>query len=172
MSGSALGRPVPALLDPRQSIVPAVIVFALGLGVFVLDATSNVRPGPVAYLLTPTPVALALYVRRRPTTGRRRLLGLAVWGLVSTTAAGLLTILVAIGTRLPRPYEAWEFLLLDAGVFLWFILSLAGAFVLAARWDGRRSTVALAAGPAVQFVGFLLFVVVTAESVVLATLAA
>ncbi|WP_152041919.1 hypothetical protein [Salinigranum salinum] len=154
-------------LDPRRSALPATAVFALGLGLFLLDATSNPRPGPVAYLLTPTPVAVLLYVRDRPTTGRRRLLALGAWGFVGTTAAGLLTVLVALGTRLPRPYEAWEFFLLDLGVFLWFVVALAGAFVVAARQHGRRERLALAAGPVAQFGGFLLTTFLTAEAVVL-----
>ena len=172
LTPSRLPEPASRLADPRRSAVPTVVVFALGLGLFLVDATGNVRPGPVAYLLTPTPVALALYVRLRPTTGWRHLVVLATWGLLGTTAAGLLTILVAIGTRLPRPYETWEFFLLDLGVFLWFVLALSGAFVVAARTEGRRSRAALAAGPVAQFGGFLLTVVFTAEGVVLVALAA
>lgn len=148
-------------------MVPALVAFTLGLGLFLVDAALNPRPGPIAYLLTPTPVALLLYVRIRPTSGRRRLLLLASWGFLGTTAAGLLTILVAIGTRLPRPYEMWEFFLLDFGVFLWFVLALSGAFVAAARTRGRRSRVALLAGPTAQFLGSLLTAVLTAEDVVL-----
>jgi hypothetical protein len=162
---------VSRLVDPRLSVIPALVVFGLGLVLFLVDSTLNPRPGPVLYLLTPTPVALGLYVRLRPTTGQPRLLGLAVWGFAGTTAAGLLTILVAIGTRLPRPYEAWEFFLLDLGVFLWFVLALSGAFVVAARTQGWRSRAALAAGPVAQFGGFLLTVMFTAEDVVLGAVA-
>ena len=159
-------------LDPRASAFPAALAFLVGLGALLLDATTHTRPGPVAYLLFPTPVAVLSYLRVRPGTTRRRLLGLVAWGYAGTTAAGLLTILLAIGTRLPRPYEAWEFLLLDAGVFCWFVLALTAAFVAAARTRGHRSTAALAAGPLAQFGGFLALVLLTAEDVVLFGLAA
>ncbi len=158
---------LPRALDPRASALPAVLVFLVGLGALLLDATTHTRPGPVAYLLFPTPVAVLSYLRVRPGTGRRRLLGLAAWGYAGTTAAGLLTILLAIATRLPRPYEAWEFLLLDAGVFCWFVLALTAAFVAAGRTRGARSTAALLAGPVAQFGGFLVLVLLTAEDVVL-----
>lgn len=154
-------------LDPRRSVVPALLIWLAGLVVFLVDSTVNPRPGPVLYLLTPTPVALALYVRHRPTAESRRLLALAVWGFTGTTAAGLLTVLLAIGTRLPRPYEAWEFFVLDLGIFLWFVAALAGAFVAAARTQGLRSIAALALGPVAQLSGFVLVVVLTAEDVVL-----
>lgn len=155
------------LLDPHRSRAPALLVAALGLGGFLVDATLHLRPGPLAYLLVPTPVAGLLYLRERPSTGHRRLVGLTVWGLAGTTAAGLLTILVALATRLPRPYEAWEFFLLDLGVFCWFVVALAGAFVVAARTRGRRAAVALAAGPVAQFGGYLLTALLTAEEIVL-----
>jgi hypothetical protein len=80
-------------------------------------------------------------------------------------------ILLAIATRLPRPYEAWEFLLLDVGVFCWFVLTLTAAFLVAARTRGARATMALAAGPVMQFGGFLVLVLLTAEDVVLFGLA-
>jgi hypothetical protein len=153
--------------DPRQSELPAVAALVGGLGLFLLDSASNPRPGPLAYLLVPTPVALLLYVRLRPATEPHRLVALAVWGFVGTTVAGLVTVLVAMGTRLPRPYEAWEFFVLDLGVFLWFVLALSAAFVAAARTHGPRAVVALAAGPVAQFSGFLLTVALTAEDVVL-----
>lgn len=165
-------RNVSQLADPRLSVIPAVVVFVLGLGLFLVDATVSVRPGPLAYLLTPTAVALLLYLRGRPTTSKGRLVALAIWGLVGTAAAGLLTIIVAIGTRLPRPYEAWELFLLDLGVFVWFVLALSGAFAVAARTRGWRSLIALLAGPIAQVAGFLLTVVFTAEDVVLVVLAA
>jgi hypothetical protein len=95
------------------------------------------------------------------------LLALAAWGYAGTTGAGRLTILLALGTRLPRPYDAWELLLLDVGVFCWFVLALTAAFVVAARGRDIRSTAALAAGPIAQFVGFLALVLLTAEDVVL-----
>ncbi len=155
------------LLDPRESAVPSLLAFFAGLGLFLADTVSNPRPGPVAYLLTPTLVAVPLYVRQRPATGRHRLVALAVFGLVGTTAAGLLSILVALGTRLPRPYEAWEFFLLDLAVFLWFVVALAGAFVGAARTHGRREAVVLVAGPVAQFGGVVLVVALTATAVVL-----
>ena len=60
----------------------------------------------MAYLLFPTPVSVLSYHRVRPEADRRRLAGLAAWGYAGTTAAGLLTVLLAIATRLPRPYEA------------------------------------------------------------------
>jgi hypothetical protein len=154
-------------LDPRASAGPAALAFLLGLGLFLVDATANLRPGPLAYLLTPTPVAVALYLRLRPSTGRRRGAVRVAWGFLGTTAAGLLVVLVAIGTRLPRPYEAWEFFLLDLGVFLWFVVALAGAYAAAALTRGRGSTVAFAAGPVAQFTGFLLTALLTAEDVVL-----
>lgn len=164
----SMSRPtVTRLLDPRQSIVPALVISSVGLVLFLVDATVNPRPGPVLYLLTPTPVALAVYVRLRPTTGHRRLLTLAGWGFAGTTAAGLLTVLVVLGTRLPRPYEAWEFFVLDLGVFLWFVLALTAAFVAAARTRGWRSNAALVLGPVAQFSGFLTAVALTAEGVVL-----
>ena len=162
----------PRSLDPRRSALPAGLVFLIGLGALLLDATTHPRPGPVAYLLFPTPVAVLSYLRVRPGASRRRLLGLAAWGYVGTTAAGLLTVLLAIGTRLPRPHEAWEFLLLDAGVFCWFVLALSAAYVAAARSHGSRSTAALVAGPFAQFGGFLLLVLLTAEDVVLFGLSA
>lgn len=149
-----------------------MLVFLVGLGSLLLDAVTHPRPGPVAYLLFPTPVAVLSYLRGRPGTARGRLLGLAAWGYAGTTAAGLLAILLAIATRLPRPYEAWEFLLLDAGVFCWFVLALTAAFVTAARTRGPRAMVALAAGPVAQFGGVFALVLVTAEDVVLFGLAA
>lgn len=158
---------LPRALDPRASALPAALVFLVGLGALLLDATTHTRPGPVAYLLFPTPVAVLSYLWVRPDAGRRRLAVLAVWGYAGTTAAGLLAILLAIATRLPRPYEAWEFLLLDAGVFCWFVLALTAAFVTAARTRGRRSTAALLAGPVAQFGGFLVLVLLTAEDIVL-----
>ena len=157
----------PGWLDPRASALPAAVVAVVGLGALLLDAATHARPGPVAYLLFPTPVAVLSYLRVRPGTGRRRVLALAAWGYAGTTAAGLLTVLLAIGTRLPRPYEAWEFLLLDVGVFCWFVLALTAAFVAAARTRGPRATATLAAGPVAQFGGFLLLVLLTAEDVVL-----
>ena len=144
-----------------------MLVFLVGLGALLLDAATHPRPGPVAYLLFPTPVAVLAYLRVRPETARRRLLGLVAWGYAGTTAAGLLTVLLAIATRLPRPYEAWESLLLDAGVFCWFVLALTAAFVVAAQTRGPRATAALAAGPAAQFGGFLALVLLTAEDIVL-----
>jgi hypothetical protein len=162
---------LPRTLDPRTSLLPPVLVFLVGLGALLLDATTHPRPGPVAYLLFPTPVAVLSYLRARPGTARRRLLGLAAWGYAGTTAAGLLVILLAIATRLPRPYEAWEFLLLDVGVFCWFVLTLTAAFLVAARTRGARATMALAAGPVMQFGGFLVLVLLTAEDVVLFGLA-
>jgi hypothetical protein len=157
------------IVDPRRSTVPAVAAVAVGIAIFLLDSALHPRPGPIPYLLTPTPVALLLYVRIRPTAGRRRLVGLAAWGFAGTTAAGLGSVLVAIGTRLPRPYAAWEFFLLDFGAFLWFVAALAGAFVAAARTDGWRATAALVAGPVAQFSGILLLSLVLAEDVVVLT---
>ena len=121
----------------------------------------------MAYLLFPTPVAVLSYLRVRPDVGRRRLITLAAWGYAGTTAAGLLTILLAIATRLPRPYEAWEFLLLDGGVFCWFVFALTVAFVTAGRTRGFRSVTALVAGPVAQFGGFLVLVLLTAEDIAL-----
>jgi len=158
---------LPQALDPRASALPAVLVFLAGLGALLVDATTHTRPGPVAYLLFPTPVAVLSYLRVRPEVDRRRLVVLVVWGYAGTTAAGLLAILLAIATRLPRPYEAWEFLLLDVGVFCWFALALTAAFVTAGRTRGARSTAALLAGPVAQFGGFLVLVLLTAEDIVL-----
>lgn len=155
------------VLDPRQSVVPACAAFCVGVALFLVDAAVNPRPGPVAYLLTPTPVALLLYRRLRPTAGRRRLVAVAVWGLLGTAVAGLLTVVVALGTRLPRPYEAWELFLFDLGTFLWFVLALSLAFVVAARTRGARATAAFVAGRVAQFLGFVLTVLVTADDVVL-----
>ena len=144
-----------------------MLVLLVGIGALLVDAATHPRPGPIAYLLFPTPVAVLSYLRVRPDVGRRRLLGLAVWGYAGTTAAGLLTVLLAIATRLPRPYEAWEFLLLDAGVFCWFVLALTAAFVAAGRTRGRRSTAVLLVGPLAQFAGFLALVLLTAQDIVL-----
>jgi hypothetical protein len=90
-----------------------------------------------------------------------------VWELLGTAVAGLLTVVVALGTRLPRPYEAWELFLFDLGTFLWFVLALSLAFVVAARTRGARATAAFVAGRVAQFLGFVLTVLVTADDVVL-----
>lgn len=155
------------VFDPRESTVPAFLAFLAGLGVLLVDATLNPRPGPIAYLVTPPTVAFLSYLRVRPTVDRRRLLALGAWGLVGTTAAGLSTVVVALATRLPRPYEAWELFTLDLGAFVWFVVALAGAFVAAGRTRGWRTTVSLLAGPVAQFAGVVLVLVAVAEDVVL-----
>ncbi|MFC6940485.1 hypothetical protein ACFQE8_11015 [Salinirubellus sp. GCM10025818] len=158
---------LPRPLDPRTSLLPPVLVFLVGLGALLLDAATHPRPGPVAYLLFPAPVAALSYLRLRPETTRRRLLGLAAWGYAGTTAAGLLVILLAIATRFRRPYEAWEFVLLDVGVFCWFGLALTGAFLVATRTRGTREMAVLAAGPVAQFGGVLVLVLLTADDIAL-----
>jgi hypothetical protein len=134
----------------------------VGLGLLLVDAAGGVRPGPVAYLLTPPATAVCAWLRRRPATPSRRLLGLAGWALLGTTAAGLATLVLALSTRVSWPTDPGGFRLLDVAVLAWFVAALTGAFLLAADREGTAALVALALGPVAQVGGVALLLAVVA----------
>lgn len=151
-------------LDPRVSSLPVLVAFLVGVFVHAVDQLLHFRAGPGPVLLTAPVVSVLAYVRLRPETDSRWLLVLLCWGALGSGLAILGVYLVATAYRLPRPMTDPEMVLYDLGLFLWFVLALAGASAFAARDAGGRSRglAALSSGPVLQF-GWILVVVALAE---------
>lgn len=147
---------------PRESLVPVVIAFLLGLVIHAVDQALFVRAGPFPILLTAPIVATLTYLRVRNAT-RRRVFALLAWGFVGSGAAVLGVYLAVVGYELPRALTGLEMVLYDLGMFLWFVLTLAAAYALSAHRRGRSAVVALLLGPVVQ-AAFALLMVLLVES--------
>lgn len=129
--------------------MPAAVALLLGIALHAVDQALFVRAGPVPILLTAPVVATLLYRRTRG-VGRRAALALLAWGLVGSGAAVLAVYAGVVGFELPRALTEFERVLYDLGMFLWFVLALAGAYAVAARTRGRASVAALLLGPVAQ----------------------
>lgn len=150
--------------NPRDSVLPVLLVFLGGLSLHVVDQLLNFRAGPVPILVTAPAVAVLAYLHYRPNTNYRSLGLLLAWGFVGTGLAILAVVLHAISYQLPRAMTEPEMILYDLGLFLWFVLSLSGAYTMAARTTERkRYPVAMAlAGPILQ-AGWGLVVILVVE---------
>lgn len=143
---------------PRGAGVPR------GLLVHIVDQALHFRAGPIPILVTAPTVAVFAYGYARPDTIVRRLLALAGWCVVGSGLALLGMYLHAVSYRLPRPMTEPEMALYDLGLFCWFVASLTGIYVLAARRgdQNRRALVAIASAPLLQL-AWILAVVVLVE---------
>jgi hypothetical protein len=151
-------------LHPRRSLAPLGVAFLLGLAVHAVDQLQHVRAGPVPILLTAPVVATLGYLHSRPDTGWKRLVVLLAWGFVGSGLAILGTYTTTGSYQLPRLLTDSELVLVDLGLFLWFVLVLTAGYVLGARTDSRWSIAALLAAPAVQSTfGFVLIALLEAS---------
>lgn len=147
--------------DPRDSRLPVALTFLVGLLVHAIDQMLYFRAGPIPILITASTVAVLAYLYVRPETRIRWLVVLLCWGVVGSGLALLGVFLIGSSYQLPRSMTDQELVLFDLGLFLWFVLALAGAYVLAARSiDSNRQTLAAAlTGPFLQFAWMPVFIV-------------
>lgn len=132
----------------RPSITPAAVAFVGGLLLHAIEQAMFLRAGPLPVFLTAPVVATLAYLHIRATT-YRRVAALTVWGALSTGCGVALLSLATVNDTLPRVTTEWEMVAYDLGLFCWFVLSLAGVYVLAARMR-RRERLVLSLAPAVQ----------------------
>ncbi|WP_255194879.1 hypothetical protein [Halorarius litoreus] len=147
--------------DPRTSLTPAVLAFLVGLAGHAVDQSLFVRAGPMPAVLTAAVVATVCYLHRRDTP-RLQALALLVWGVVASGAGVLGVYLLTVGDQLPRALTETEIVLYDFGLFLWFVLTLAVAYWVAAGRERRTAAVALLLAPVLQAVYGLLLVALVA----------
>lgn len=147
--------------DPRESRLLVVLAFLGGTLVHGVDQLLHFRAGPIPVLVTAPTVAVLTYLYMRSETRLGRLVALLGGGFVGTGLAVLGVYVVASSYRLPRPMTDPELVLYDFGLFLWFVLSLAGVYAVVARRTDqvRYGLTAVLFGPLLQFTWILLFVV-------------
>ena len=135
--------------SPRTLRLLAAAALLVGGLLHTLDQALYARAGPLPLLLTAPVVATLSYLSAREAT-RRRVFLLVAWGFVGSGVAVLLVYLAVAGHVLPRAMTESEMALYDAGMFLWFVLALAAAYVVAARRRPRETTVAVLLAPVAQ----------------------
>lgn len=147
-------------VDPRVSRLPVLFVFLAGLLAHGVDQMLHFRAGPVPLVVVSPAVSVLAYLHVRPETRPRWLVVLLCWGAVGSGVAVIGVYLVATSYRLPRPMSEPELVLFDLGLFLWFVLSLAGVYALAARSGGRvrRGLDPVLFGPVLQFAWILVVI--------------
>lgn len=133
----------------RISLAPAAIAFLLGIGIHVVDQARAFRAGPVPILLAAPAVATLVYLHAREASVRH-VLALTVWGVASSGVAILTYLVLVANYRLPRELTGAEMAVYDFGLFLWFTLTLAGIYAVAARLRRPRAVLAVLAAPLVQ----------------------
>lgn len=132
----------------RPSLTPAAVAFVGGLLLHAVEQALFLRAGPLPALVTAPVVATLAYLRFQPTT-YRGVVALTVWGVLSSAGGVALLYLATVNYTLPRVMTEWEMVAYDLGLFCWFVLSLAGVYVLAARMN-RRERLVLSLAPVVQ----------------------
>jgi hypothetical protein len=78
------------------------------------------------------------------------MLALLGWGVVGSGLGVLGVYVVAVSYQLPRALTDREMVLYDAGMFLWFAVALAAAYVVAGRVSRRAAVAALLGAPVAQ----------------------
>lgn len=139
-------------VDPRHSVIPAILVFIAGLFMHSVDQALHVRAGPIPILVTAPTVATLVYLYGRPRTTGTQFGILLVWGAGGTGLAILGMYLHATTYELPRAMTGPEMLLYDLGPFLWFVVALTGAYAFSSRplERDRYRVAAIIAGPILQ----------------------
>lgn len=147
--------------DPRDSHLPVGLTFLGGLLIHAIDQLLHFRAGPIPILITAPSVAVLAYLYVRPETRIRWLVVLLCWGAVGSGLALLGVFLLGSSYQLPRSMTDQELVLFDLGSFLWFVVTLAGAYAVAARRiDSTRGMVAATlTGPLLQFAWMPVFIV-------------
>lgn len=141
---------LPPWLDPRRQYAPALLVFVVGFALHAIDQVANPRAGPVPVLVTAPLVACLAYVAASAQVDRRRFGFLVLWSFVGTGLALLAVVAVATTEYLPRALADPEQVLWDTALFVWFVVALALPYAVAARWDGRKASALIVAGPVLQ----------------------
>lgn len=136
-------------MHPRVSVLPAVLALLVGTGVHAVDQLLFRRAGPIPILLTAPVVATLVYLYVRDAT-HQRLLALVAWGVVGSGVAVLGVYVSVVNFYLPRALTELEMVVYDLGMFLWFVLVLAGVYALAARSRRPRGVYVVLFGPLVQ----------------------
>lgn len=146
--------------DPRAASTLIAVAVLCGIVLHAADQLLHARAGPVPVVVTAPAVAVLTYRYLHPEPRLRWLLALLCWSALGTGVAVLGAFVAGTTYRLPRPMTGTEMVLYDLGLFLWFVLSVPGAFALVARRTDRRRYVTAAAllGPVLQFGWVPLFV--------------
>lgn len=147
--------------QPRLSLRPAVVALLVGAVLHMLEQAIATRAGPVPILVTAPVVAVFVYLRCHEAS-YQRLATLLGWGIVGSGVAVIGHYLLTVNYFLPRPLTGAEMVVYDFGMFLWYVLALAGMYTVAARSRGRTAVLVLLLAPVVQ-TAFALVMVILVE---------
>lgn len=136
--------------DPRTSLLPATVAVLAGLLGHAVDQLLFFRAGPVPIVVAGAVIAPLVALRYRPAMGAVRLVALGAWAALVSGVGVVLVYIQALSRDLPRPLSGPEMVVFDLGMFLWFVLALAGCSALAVRRSNPKALLVLAAAPAVQ----------------------
>ncbi|MDS0297378.1 hypothetical protein NDI76_01310 [Halogeometricum sp. S1BR25-6] len=134
---------------PRTSLLPAAAALLVGLLLHAIDQSIAFRAGPGPILVTAPVVATLCYLRVREASSKR-ILGLLGWGVAGSGLGVLGVYVVAVSYLLPRELTGQEMVLYDLGMFLWFVVALAAAYVVAGSVSRPLAAAALLGAPVAQ----------------------
>lgn len=143
-------------VDARYAKFAAFGVGGLGLVCsLALEADVGLSSGiwyPIIYAGGPAIAAAATFAHARPGVGPLRLLGVGVWLLVSSILALAVAVVLSLGFPAKFPQSPVAAVLSAGLLYVGFLLVPVGLAVVAARYRGLRTVLALAVSPVGQAV--------------------